>query len=63
MSGSDYDEVTEYQLLVRCLSEQVVVEGTVQRMRTKEDGSLYPGMPQSPSNPDVTFHTKAGKEY
>ena len=36
--GSDYDEVTEYQLLVRCLSEQTIVEEASRRLRTKEDG-------------------------
>lgn len=63
MCGSDYDEVTEYQLLVRCLSEQTVVEEAVRRLRTKEDGGLHSGMLQNPSDPDATFRTKAGKEY
>ena len=63
MCGSDYDEVTEYQLLVRCLSEQTVVEGAVRRLRTKEDGGLHSGMLQNLSDPDATFRTKAGKEY
>lgn len=61
--GSDYDEVTEYQLLVRCLSEQTVVEEAVRRLRTKEDGGLHSGMLQNPSDPDATYRTKAGKEY
>lgn len=61
--GSDYDDVTEYQLLVRCLSEQTVVEEAVRRLRTKEDGGLHSGMLQNPSDPDATYRTKAGKEY
>ena len=63
LCGSAYDEVTEYQLLVRCLSEQTVVEESVRRLRTKEDGGLHSGTLQNPSDPDATFLTKAGKEY
>lgn len=61
--GSGYDDVTEYQLLVRCLSEQTVVDESVRRLRTGEDGGLHSGMLQNPSDPDATFRTKAGKEY
>lgn len=61
--GSDYDDVTEYQLLVRCLSEQTVVEESIRRLRTKEDGGLHSGILQNPSDPDATFRSKAGKEY
>ena len=63
LCGSAYDGVTEYQLLVRCLSEQTVVEESVRRLRTKEDGGLHSGTLQNPSDPDATFRTKAGKEY
>ena len=58
-----YDEVTEYQLLVRCLSEQTVVEDAIRRLRTKEDGGSFSGAMQSPSDPDATFRTKAGKGH
>ena len=61
--GSDYEDITEYQLLVRCLSEQTIVEGTVRRLRIKEDAGLHSGMLQNPSDPDATYRTKAGKEY
>lgn len=61
--GSDYDDVTEYQLLVRCLSEQTIVEEAARRLRTKEDGWFHSGMLQNPSDPDATFREKAGKEY
>ena len=61
--GSDYDDVTEYQLLIRCLSEQTVVDDAVRRLRTKEDGGFHSGMLQNPSDPDATFRTKAGKEH
>lgn len=34
--GDDFHDVTEYQLLVRCLSEQTIVENGVRRLRTKK---------------------------
>lgn len=61
--GSTYEDVTEYQLLVRCLSEQTVVEDAVRRLWTKEDGGSLSGVMQSPSDPDATFRTKAGKGH
>lgn len=36
--GQEFDDVTEYQFLVRCLSEQTVVEDAIRRLKTKEDG-------------------------
>lgn len=61
--GTDYDDVTEYQLLVRCLSEQTIVEESSRRLRSKEDGGLHSGILQNPSDPDATYRSKAGKEY
>ena len=34
--GDRFSEITEYQLLVRCLSEQTVMEGGKRRLRKKE---------------------------
>ena len=61
--GTDYDDITEYQLLVRCLSEQTIVEEASRRLRTKEDGGFHSGMLQNPSDPDATYRSKAGKEH
>ena len=49
--------------MVRCLSEQTVVEEASRRLRTKEDGGFHSEMLQNPSDPNATFRTKAGKEY
>ena len=49
--------------MVRCLSEQTIVEEASRRLRTKEDGGFHSGMLQNPSDPDATYRTKAGKEY
>ena len=63
LCGAEYDDVTEYQLLVRCLSEQTVVEEASRRLRTKEDSGFHSGMLQNPSDPDATYRVKAEKEY
>lgn len=61
--GSDYDDITEYQLMVRCLSEQTIVEESARRLRTQGDGGFHSGMLQNPAAPDATFLEKSGKEY
>lgn len=63
LCSSDYDDTTEYQLLVRCLSEQTVIEDSVRRLRNKEDGGFSSSMLQSPTDPDATYREKAGKKY
>ncbi len=61
--GSDHDDITECQLLVRCLSEQTVVEKASRRLRTKEDGGFHSGKLQNPPGPDAASRKKAGKEH
>ena len=61
LCGTDYEEVTEYQLFLRCLSDQTVVENGKRRLRTKEDGTMNSTALQNPSDPDATYHSKAGK--
>ncbi len=58
-----FDDVTEYQLLVRCLSEQTIEEGGVRRLRTKADGQMGSDLMQSPADPDATYREKAGKSH
>ena len=60
---SDFEEVTEYQLLVRCLSDQTVVENEKRRLRTKEDGTMNSSVLQNPSALDATYRNKSGKRY
>ena len=60
---TDFEEVTEYQLFVRCLSEQTVVENEKRRLRTKEDGTMNSSALQNPSDPDATYRKKSGKLY
>lgn len=54
---------TEYELFIRCLSEQTIVENQKRRLRTKEDGTMNSTALQNPSDPEATFRTKAGKNY
>ena len=61
LCGTDYEEVTEYQLFLRCLSDQTVVENGKRRLRTKEDGTMNSTALQNPSDPDATYRNKAGK--
>ena len=46
---SDYNDSTEYDLFVRCLSEQTIIENEKRRLRTKEDGGMKSSMMQNPS--------------
>ena len=58
--GGQLQDVTEYQLFVRCLSEQTVSENGKRRMATKEDKTMTSKNLQNPSDPDATFRKKAG---
>lgn len=58
---TDFKEATEYQLFVRCLSDQTVVENKKRRLRTKEDGTMNSSALQNPSDPDATYRNKSGK--
>lgn len=59
----DCEDITQYQLLVRCLSEQSVVESGKRRLKTKEDKAMNSSALQNPSDPEATYRTKAGKSY
>ena len=59
----DLEDVTEYQLLVRCISEQTVVEDSKRRLKNKADGAMGSDIMQSPVDPDATYREKAGKEH
>ena len=58
-----FEDVTEYQLLVRCLSEQTIQEAGGRRLRNKADGGMNSSMMQSPTDPEATFREKAGKKH
>lgn len=60
---TDFEEITEYQLFVRCLSDQTVVENEKRRLRTREDGTMNSSALQNPSDPDAAYRNKSGKSY
>lgn len=64
LCGSEYDESSHYQLLLRALKEQAVEQkdGSY-RLRTKEDGGMDSSILQNPADPDATYREKAGKEH
>lgn len=60
---TDFEDVTEYQLFIRCLFDQTVVENEKRRMRTKQNGTMNLSALQNPSDPDATYRNKTGKRY
>jgi len=58
-----YSGLSEYELLVRCLSEQTILEDNKRRLRMREDRGLDSKVMQNPADPEATFRTKAGKEH
>lgn len=63
LCSGKYDTLQAYELLVRCLSEQTIVEDGKRRLREKQDGEMDSKVLQNPSDPDATFRTKAGKDH
>ncbi len=63
LCSSDYDVTIEYQLLLRCLFEQIIVGDFTRRLRNKEDGGFSSSMLQSPTDSDATYREKAGKKH
>lgn len=57
------EDVTEYELFIRCISEQTIIEDNVRRLRSKEDGTMKATALQNPSDSEATFRKKANKEY
>ena len=63
LCGSDYEDVTEYELFVRCLTEQTTIDNSVRRLRTKEEGTMNSTALQNPSDPEATYRSKGGKSH
>lgn len=61
--ATGFDDIIEYQLFVRCLSEQTIVENGTRRLKTKDDGGMASNILQNPSDPEATYREKAGKKY
>lgn len=60
---SGYDDVSQYQLLVRVIHEQTVRDENGRlRLRTREDGGMDSSILQNPADPEATYREKAGKQ-
>ena len=63
LCNSRFDNVTEYELFIRCISEQTIIENSKRRLLTKEDGIMNATALQNPSDPEATFRKKANKDH
>lgn len=61
--GEKAHDISEYQLLMRCLNEQTVVENGRRRLRAKKQESPSPASLQNPTDPEATFNSKSGKNH
>ena len=61
--SNGFDEVTEYELFIRCVSEQTKVENGIRRFCTKEDHQLHSKTMINPSDPEATYRKKSGEVY
>ena len=63
LCGSKYDELSEFQLMVRVLSEQAILqEDGTYTLREKGEG-MGARCLQNPADPDATYREKAGKKH
>ena len=61
--NGNYDESSNFQLLIRVLREQAIWENGAYRLRTAQDGGMHSEILQNPSDPDATYREKAGKQH
>ncbi|MDY4000447.1 MAG: transposase [Blautia sp.] len=63
LCDGNFDDVSEYQLLIRVLKEQAVMdEGGNYHLKEKNDKSLNASILQNPADPEATYREKAGKQ-
>lgn len=63
LCSSDLEDVTEYELFSRCVSEQTCVEEGKRRFCKKEDKQLNSKTMINPSDPEATYRIKNGTAY
>ncbi len=63
-AGGGYDEINEYQLLLRVLSEQTIRQDDGRyQLKPEGDPTMHAGILQNPSDPEATYREKAGKGH
>lgn len=64
LCDEDYDESSEYQLLIRLLKEQTIFEDDGnRRLRKKEEKEQASKVLMNPADPEATFRKKAGHKH
>ena len=58
----NYDDSSEYQLLIRVLSEQTTIDNTGKTVLKDKTGDMNSTILQNPVDPDATYRKKAGSE-
>ncbi len=63
-STGDFDDMSEYQLLIRLLKERTIIDGDgSRRLRQKEEVETPSEVLLNPSDPEATFRYKAGGKH
>ena len=63
-STGDFDDTSEYQLLIRLLKERTIIDdGGSRRLRQKEEVENPSEVLLNPSDPEATFRYKAGGKH
>ena len=63
-STGDFDDTSEYQLLIRLLKERTIIDGDgSRRLRQKEEAEAPSQVLLNPSDPEATFRYKAGGKH
>ena len=63
ITKTGFEDVAEYELFIRCFSEQSIIEQGKRHWITKEDNLGNSTMLLNPTDPEATFRRKADKEY
>lgn len=63
ITKTGFEDVSEYELFIRCFSEQSIIENGKRRWFTKEDKLGKSTLLLNPTDPEATFRRKAGKEF
>ncbi|HHX59693.1 MAG TPA: transposase [Epulopiscium sp.] len=62
--ASNYDNNSEYQLLIRVIGEQTIEnDDGLLTLKDKNDNSMNSKILQNPADPDATYRFKAGKHH
>lgn len=59
----DFDDTSEYQLLIRLLKERTIIDDNGRRLRKKEEVENSSQVLLNPSDPEATFRYKAGIKH